>query len=227
MRDANMISFKDGFLVHACDSAGGIGGLKNDLLNVSVKVTARYTLRTALMEIISIGAVPLSVSVEFANDPEYVQEAIDKIKKILKRFSLPVVISTEKNFKTSQTGLGISVVGFVQKPIIGNAPKGSEIFVAGDPFVGDEVLKNEDEILSLDDFLKLRNNEDVGEMIPVGSAGIFEEAKLLAKNSDLDLKIDKDEIWLHKSAGPSTCVVFWAYKKPKVDIAIKKIGSLG
>ncbi|MCL4407513.1 MAG: alpha-ribazole kinase [Thermotogae bacterium] len=225
MRDSNLMKFKDGFLVHACDSAGGIGALKDDVLKVPVEIIARYTLRTALMEVISVGSKPLSVSAEFANDPEYVRGAIDEIRKMIERFSLSLVISTEKNFKTSQTGLGISVVGFVRNPIIGNAHKGSDVFVAGYPFVGDEVLKYEDKILSFDDFLNLRNNDDVGEMIPVGSSGIFEEAKLLARNSDLDLKI-KDATWLHKSAGPSTCVVFWSYGKPEIGIPIKKIGSL-
>ncbi len=167
MRDSNLMKFKDGFLVHACDSAGGIGALKDDVLKVPVEIIARYTLRTALMEVISVGSKPLSVSAEFANDPEYVRGAIDEIRKMIERFSLSLVISTEKNFKTSQTGLGISVVGFVRNPIIGNAHKGSDVFVAGYPFVGDEVLKYEDKILSFDDFLNLRNNDDVGEMIPV------------------------------------------------------------
>lgn len=225
MRDANLIKFKDGFLVHACDSAGGIGDLKDDILKVPIELIAKYTLRTALMEVISIGSKPLSVSAEFANDPEYARGAIDEIRKTIEQFSIPLVISTEKNFKTSQTGLGISVVGFVRNPIIGNAFKGSDVFVAGYPLVGDEVLKYSDKILSFDDFLNLRNHDEVGEMIPVGSSGIFEEAKLLARNSDLDLKIDKDEAWLHKSAGPSTCVVFWSFK-PELGIPIKKIGSL-
>jgi hypothetical protein len=225
MRDANLMKFKDGFLVHACDSAGGIGELKDDILKVPIEIIARYTLRTALMEVISIGSKPLSVSAEFANNPEYVQGAICEIRKMIERFSLPLVISTEKNFKTSQTGLGISVVGFTRNPIIGNAPKGADVFVAGYPLVGNEVLKYEDKILSFDDFLNLRNHDDVGEIIPVGSSGIFEEAKLLARNSGLDLKI-KDASWLHKSAGPSTCVVFWSYGKLEIGIPIKKIGSL-
>ncbi len=132
-RDANLISFKDGFLVHACDSSGGIGTLKCDVVKVPIEVTARYTFRTVIMEVCSIGALPLSVSAEFANDPEYSQKAIDEIKKMAEKFSILPVFSTEKNFKTFQTGLGISIVGFTQKPILGGAPKGCEVFVAGYP----------------------------------------------------------------------------------------------
>ncbi|MGC8610888.1 MAG: hypothetical protein ACP5F2_00650 [Athalassotoga sp.] len=209
-RDANLIRFKDGFLIHACDSAGGIGSLENDLLNVPVEITAKYTLRTALMEVISLGGEPLSVSFEFANNPEYAQRALNGVIDILKKFSLPFILSTEKNFRTSQSGIGVSVVGFTRSPIIGKAAAGVFVFVAGFPLVGEELLKNEEKVLTFDEFLKIRSCPQVGEIIPVGSSGVFEEAKLLASNSGLKLKLEIDEEWLYKSGGPSTSVVFWA-----------------
>jgi hypothetical protein len=223
-RDANMIRWKNGFLIHACDSAGGIGNLNCDLLKVPVETTAKYTLRTALMEVISIGAKPISASLEFANGPEYVQKAIVEVQKVLDRFSIPVVISTEKNFIPAQTGIGASVVGFADELLIGGAQKGAEVFVAGLPMVGSDLIKNEDLILSFEDFLKIRKCEKVGEIIPVGSKGIFEEALLLAKNSEVELKLDSDEEWFHRSAGPSTCIVFWSSKRPEIEVGMKRIG---
>ncbi len=222
-RDANLIKFRDGFLIHACDSAGGIGSLENDLLNVPVEITTKYTLRTALMEVISLGGMPLSASFEFANNPEYAKRALNGVRDILKRFSLPFVISTEKHFMTSQSGIGISVVGFTKDPIIGRAHAGVGVFVAGYPLAGEELLRNEDKVLTFDEFLKIRSYPHVGEIIPVGSRGVYEEAKLLASNSDFNLKLEIDEKWLYKSGGPSTSIVFWATKP--VDKAIR-IGVL-
>ncbi|BBJ27990.1 hypothetical protein [Athalassotoga saccharophila] len=222
-RDANLIRFKDGFLIHACDSAGGIGSLENDLLNVPVEMTVKYTLRTALMEVISLGGEALSTSFEFANAPEYAQMALNGVKDILEKFSLPYVVSTEKNFKTSQSGIGVSVVGFTKNPIIGRALAGTAVFVAGVPLVGEELLKNEDKVLTFEEFLKIRSSPYVGEIVPVGSNGVYEEAKLLASNSGLNLKLEVDEEWLYKSGGPSTSIVFWANKI--IDKAIR-IGVL-
>lgn len=223
-RDANLIKFKNGFLIHACDSAGGIGNLENDLLSVPIEVTVKYTLRTALMEVISLGGKPLSASFEFMNGSEYAKIAMNGVKDILGRFTLPYVISTEKNFKTSQSGIGVSVIGFVNDPIIGKATPGSQVFVAGFPLFGEEVLRMEDKVLTFDEFLNLRASKNVGEIIPVGSSGIYEEAELLALNSKLKLKIERDEEWLHKSGGPSTCVVFWAREAPSDKVI--KIGVL-
>lgn len=223
-RDANIIEFDDGFLVHACDSAGAIGELPFDEVKVPFSIVAKYTIRTVFMELLSVGAKPLSVSAGFSNDPEYSRSAIKFLKDFLKE--IPLVISTEKNVKTAQSGLSISAVGFARDIILGNAPRGVSVYMAGFPKVGDEVIYEESQILKFDDFLKLRACESVGEMIPVGSKGIFEESKLLAQNSGLELKIDNDEDWLHKSAGPSTCVVFWAVKKPSLNVDVKKIGML-
>ncbi len=224
-RDLNIIDFKGGFLVQSCDSAGGIGNLKNDLLEVPIELLAEYTLRTALMEVISVGARPLSVSAGFSNDQSYSQRAVNFLKKYLKRFKTPLVISTEKNFPTSQTGIAISVVGFAISLKIGGAHEGNKIYVAGNPEVGTEVIENKNKILGFEDFLKLRSFPDVGEIIPVGSAGISEEVKILAKNSGLDFKLNGGE-WMHKSAGPSTCVIFWAENKPEFYADIKEIGYL-
>lgn len=223
-RDANIIEFKDGFLVHACDSSGAIGELPFDEVKVPFSLAAKYTVRTVFMELISVGAKPLSVSAGFSNDPEYSHSAVSFLKDFLK--GIPLVISTEKNFKTSQSGLSISSVGFAKHVIVGNAPRNVSVYVAGFPKVGNEVIFEEEQILKFDDFLKLRSCESIGEMIPVGSKGIFEESKLLAQNSGLELKIDDDEEWLHKSAGPSTCVVFWAVENPSLNVNVQKIGIL-
>ncbi len=226
IRDANILDFADGFLIHACDSASAIGELPLDELKVPFSLVAKYTLRTALMEVISLGAKPLSASAGFSNDPEYSQSAIEFLMSFLEKMNVPLVISTEKNFETSQSGLSVSVVGFAKDIKVGNAPEGVSVYVAGSPKVGDEVVEEKEKILSFDDFLKLRAQKDIGEMIPVGSSGIFEEAKLLAQNSGLEIELEMDNTSIHKSAGPSTCVVFWAMKKPSLNIPIQKIGTL-
>ncbi|GEM_PF-430746 len=227
-RDAAVVNFKDGYLIHTCDSAGGIGELEHDSLNVPIETVALFTFRTALMENISLGAMPLSASVSFSNSPRYVQSAINALKSFadFNVRGVQFVFSMEKNFKTSQTGIGVGIVGFTKKLKISGAKSGDAVYIIGMPKVGKEVLESEEEIVSVKEMFELIDCRDVGEIIPVGSKGILEEAKLLAKNSNLSLVIEKNEDWLFKSAGPATCAVFWAKKAPNFKKNIQRIGYL-
>lgn len=228
LRDAAVVNFKDGYLVHTCDSAGGIGELEHDSLNVPIETVVLFTFRTALMENISLGAIPLSANVSFSNSSQYVQRAIDALKKFANAYlkEMKFVFSMEKNFKTSQTGIGVGIVGFTKKLKVSGAKTGDAVYVIGMPKVGKEVLKDEKEIVSVKEMFELVDCEYVGEIIPVGSKGILEEAKLLAQNSNLSLVIERNEDWLFKSAGPATCAVFWARKTPNLRKNIQRIGYL-
>jgi hypothetical protein len=227
-RDAAVVELMNGYLVNTCDSAGGIGELETDVLKVDIQTVALATLKVALLENMTLGTNILSVNATFMNSPKYVQPAIDALNDFLKKWKIPIVLSTEKNFSTVQTGVGIGVVGFSKGLRVGGAKPGYGVYVIGIPEVGKEVIKDEKEAASFEDILELMESKSVGEIIPVGSSGIMKEAKLLAQNSNLNFvsKPDMDEEWMHKSAGPVTCAVFWAKDVVEKNKKIRKIGWL-
>ena len=74
--------------------------------------------RVALMECISVGAKPKALTAAICNEPDPTgKEILVGISNELKNLfpKLPVTISTEKNMPTCQTGLGITIVGLVEK----------------------------------------------------------------------------------------------------------------
>ncbi len=222
-RDAAISKLTNGFIVHTCDSLGAVGLLKNDVLKVDVVQSVLYSLRVALMENISIGGKILSVSLAFANSPDYAERGMKAAFEFLKKWKVSVVISTEKNFPTSQTGIGVSVVGFTKKLRIGGATSNVGVYTLGTPAVGKEVMNSS--VLTIDEFKRLLKFKSVGEVIPVGSKGIMAEARILAKNSGLTFHPLLDESWMTKSAGPATCIVFWATRPPRLS-NVKKVGWL-
>ncbi len=225
-RDAAIVKWMDGYLVNTCDSAGGIGTLENDVLKVDITIVTMATLKVALFENISLGAKILSVNMSFANDPLYVKRAVEMAKNFLKVLDIPLVISTEKNFSTTQTGIGVGVIGYAKRLKIGIAEAGDGVYTIGMPMFGNEVIENQENILELEDLIELVNSNYVGEIIPVGSKGIAYEAKNLAKNNSLKLVLKEKGSWLYKSAGPATCAVFSAKRIPKSRKPIRRIGWL-
>ncbi len=225
-RDAVILEFMNAYLVNTCDSAGGIGELEMDLLKVDVRVVMMATLKVALLENLSIGSDVLSVNIAFSNSPGYAKTAIDAAYEFLNKKGIPIVVSTEKNFSTIQTGIGVGVVGFAKKLRIGGAKPNYGVYVIGTPKVGKEVIESVEETVKIGDVTDLMKLKTVGEIIPVGSKGIIAEAERLAKNSGLKFVPEKDEEWMHKSGGPATCAVFWSKEFPLSKKKIRRIGWL-
>ncbi|MTV51004.1 alpha-ribazole kinase [Heliobacillus mobilis] len=215
----------DQCMVAACDSCGAIGDKEFDVVPVPQYIVGRFTTRVALLEVLSVGAIPAVVTVAISNEPSPTGEEIlagvrDELKEIGKP-DLPVVISTEKNIPTKQTGVGVTVVGAVERKglRIGTTQPGDRMYCLGLPKVGPEVQRADDEeIAQASHILKLFQVEGIHDVLPVGSRGIRAEAKTLAEGlgccfsewppSGLDLE---------KSAGPSTCVLFTACPEVQLD----------
>ena len=61
-RDLSIIAIgEEKVLVIACDCAGGIGPKAGDAIKVSAEIIGRFTARVALMEVLAIGAEPISL----------------------------------------------------------------------------------------------------------------------------------------------------------------------
>lgn len=229
---------KDEIIVIACDSSGGIGPKKGDLLKVSGEVVGKFMVRSALMEVLAIGAKPICISCGLGVEPvptgvNIIEGMKEEMKKVGMNPEEDLVVSTEKNFPTEQTGLGITVVGIVGKKDlrVGKSKRGDLIVSIGVPSVGMEVLKNE--VADLEDMLSLLSMNFVHSIIPVGSKGIAYESKVLAKESMLEVDFfDNIEIDIKKTAGPSTVILatieekYFEYLRGRIKKPLHKIGKL-
>ena len=215
-KDLSFLDLGEDYLIVACDSAGAIGEKVYDEFKVDYKILGYFTARVPLMEILSMGGSIFSIVNTFSVEMNPSGEKILLgIKDLLREAQINIEClngSTEENFKTSQTGIGITVLGRVPKNKIRlkKLKSGDLICALGLPKVGPELnLPLDEEIVSLEDLKLLLESQGVGEISPVGSKGIYYEAKLLAEINDLSLELFTDiGLNINKSAGPATSTVF-------------------
>lgn len=215
-RDINLIEItEDTLLVIACDSAGGIGPKHNDRVKVPAELIGSFTTRVALMEVISVGAEVISIINTLAVEYEPTgKKIIDGIRKEAEKIGLDSSIiingSTEENIETSQTGIGVTVIGRIKKDDLRmGVSRANDLLIAvGLPLVGEEVISHQEEIADLLNLQQLLKFKGVHEIIPVGSRGLAYEASILAGMSGLKLNLEPAcGIDLYKSAGPATTLL--------------------
>ena len=230
----------DKYLVIACDSSGAIGDKVDDVIKVPAEIVGYYGARVALMEILSVGAKVLTVIDTLAVEMEPTgRKIIDGIQRQLKEAGMEAILlngSTEENIPTRQTGMGITIIGEVDKnqAKINKSQKGDYVVVLGIPKVGNEInIPVDNEICSIDDIKTLLNSKVVREIYPVGSKGILYEANYLAKSNNMTLKIyEKLKVDIEKSGGPATILIFTIspedYEKIRknIDKPLEIIGEL-
>lgn len=215
-RDISVIDLDDQQqLVIACDSIGGIGPKEEDSLQVPGEIVGKLGVRVALLEVLAVRAKPVTVintlSVEYEPTGK---EIIRGIKEEIAGLSIgPDKIlngSTEENVATTQTGVGITVIGVANKDNLklANSKAGDILVAIGLPKVGGEVLTAANEIVSLKEMEQLLELNYIYDILPVGSKGIKYEAELLAEMNGLNLNlVNQAEIDLKKSAGPATVLL--------------------
>ena len=210
-RDLVVIYENDVAYVISCDSLGAIGNKENDVLKVDEEIVGRTTVKVALSEVLCVGAKPLVISDTLSVEMNPTGQKILKgIKNELEENGLSDVVftgSTEENFPTSMTGIGITVIA---KANIGDlkikkVKAGMHVSLLGYSRVGSEVLGAKD-VLNLSDYIKISNSNKIVEAIPVGSKGVKYEIGILEKISGLKVEANFPQyLDVLKSGGPSTC----------------------
>lgn len=219
-------------LVVACDSCGAIGSKALDIVQVPEQVTGRFTARVTLLEVLAAGAEPKMLTVAISNeaDPtgDGILEGVREELKSLNLAQLPMVISTEKNMITQQTGLGISAIGVADLAVLRLATTrvGDFIYGLGLPKVGPEVSDPEDlEIIRGEHIRRLLEQPSVHDIVPIGSQGLRGEALALANTLKGKLILDSAcPVELSKSAGPATALIFSTEQKIQEDNFKKILG---
>lgn len=224
---------QDESLVILCDSYGGIGNLPMDQVQVSPETVGYYTALLCLKECASIGAKPLClvnlVSASFEPTGKGILAGIEKALEEAGIHDLPINGSSEENFAALQTGGGMTLLATLPGQF--QAPKiqaGDEIYLLGEPSVGDQVIANQDRLLTLGLIRDFVQRDACIELVPLGSGGITtERERYCASGLSVDWLDTADAF--DRSAGPATAALMvyrGSVKETEDAIPIRKIGRV-
>jgi len=216
--DIQLIENGDNYLLIACDSSGSIGNKPEDTVQVDPETVGFYTAIVPLVEILVARGEVISIvdtlSVEMHPTGERIISGIKRLMEHIGMSTDLITGSTEENMPTVMTGVGVTVIGSIsserhhQKSI----KQGDQLILIGYPKVGNEFLKDEvighkHECVTIDDVLKMKNLQEIKDMIPVGSKGIEYECHILSERYGLNFQSLDHPIDMFQSAGPATCIV--------------------
>ncbi|MCW4028957.1 MAG: ribbon-helix-helix protein, CopG family [Candidatus Bathyarchaeota archaeon] len=204
-------------IVVGSTSSGAVGPKPQDQVKVNGRVLGKFLGRVALMDVTATGAFPvlLSVTLGVEKDPTG-NEIAEGIRREARTIGLDpnqvLMENTEDNFQTTQTGAGLTVVGFANEDELrlGKTSPGDLIVAVGKPKVGQEVIAAEahGEIADLKNILQLSQRKYVHDISCVGGFGIASEARMMAYGVGRQLKlVESSGLDLNKSAGPATVVL--------------------
>jgi hypothetical protein len=213
-RDLSITELPGGYaLVVACDSSGSIGEKASDKLVVSAAIAGAFIARVALLEVMAIGAEVVGVMDAVSCEMEPTgRHVIAGIHSEMVLAGVPGDLlngSTEENFETSMTAIGVSVIGLARLPELKIQPTkpGDKLVLYGVPLVGLDVLREGANMVKYDDVRALLRDNSVREMVPVGSGGILREANILAGLNGLEFIPGKCAVNMLASAGPASCLI--------------------
>lgn len=209
-------------LVITSDNSGAIGEKPHDAVNTSNTVVGHCACRVAVMECLAAGGDVRAVVMQNFTDHEAWRDYKHRVEQVLDELGLdkvPITGSTESNFASLQSGLGLTVIG-TRAMTQEYEFTGEEAFaVIGKPLVGNEVLERPDEVAPLWLFQRLCQLELVKAILPAGSKGVAAAWRNWTKRANrLDCALD-----LEKSAGPATCFLI-AFDKGN-EAKIKEIAG--
>lgn len=220
------------YLVVASDSCGGIGPKEGDTAPCPGYDLGRLAARVPMMEMVAANVVPIFVvdtlSVEMEpTGVEIIKGVRDEVATTGLDTSGIITGSTEDNVPTTQTGVGIVAVGVVSKRDFkpGGGQKGDVVVAVGKPKTApvDRVIYSDSEIADVECVSILSKLDFVHDVLPVGSKGIVHEISELAKSASLSYEyLEKINIDIKKSGGPSTCVLV-ALPQDKVEEVRKSV----
>lgn len=208
MRNAVII---DQQYVVTVDNSGCIGEKEQDVVKVSNELTAYYSARVGLFEQWCAGSHPTHLFLSnFTGDDAWkdYEKGISKAFEEIGEKMPPISGSTESNFQSLQSGISLMMVGKIMRDLSAEL---CEWFIVGKPLVGEEVIKQQDNVVKLSEIYLLYKLGILERVWPVGSKGIGAELERLFNGFQVECSLP-----LEKSAGPSTCVIV-AVKKENIE----------
>lgn len=207
----------NGFIV-TIDNSGCIGTKELDAVQAPDHITAYFTARTAILEQLCAGAVPIQLLMaNFSGDAVWAsyeqgfKQAFDEMGLMMP----PLTGSSESNFQALQSAVSLTIIGQKQ---FQRSTEGCSYFVVGEPLVGEDVLANPEKIVRLNELYEGLIEGSIEAIWPTGSKGIAKEIeRFVGKEFTSNVK-------LHTSAGPS-CAVLVAVKPQQIDTLKAKISA--
>ncbi|WP_404405437.1 AIR synthase related protein [Jeotgalibacillus malaysiensis] len=196
----------DRVLVMTSDNSGAIGEKPLDEVNVPYEVVAYYAFRTAVMDCVSAGAVPVSVVVHnFCGDAEW-SKLRAGVEQGLAEIGVDAAVtgSTESNMTLQQSAVAVTVIG---ERVRNFSKVGGPVewTLIGKPLVGMEVVEKAIEVAPLSLARSYIDDPSVSVIWPVGSKGITEEWSRMCEQLGIEVSMPNFGVDVNKSAGPATC----------------------
>ena len=213
-------------LVVSIDNSGCIGTKEHDIVHVPNEITAYFTARTAILEQLCAGAIPVQLLMaNFSGDAVWT-EYEQGFKRAFSEMGMempPLMGSSETNFQSLQSAVTLTMLG---KKQFDRNNDNCEFYVVGEPLVGNDVIENPQKIAQLHELYDGLRSGLIQALWPTGSKGIGAEiVRFAGENYTADVN-------LTGSAGPS-CAVLVAVKKEQeerfkmsISAPVKKIIKL-
>jgi len=211
-RDLTLRKFsRNETLVIACDSYGGIGNLALDHIRVEPEIVGYYTALLCLKECASIQAEPVClVNLVSASFEPTGKEILRGIKQALEEAGipdLPVNGSSEENFSVQQTGGGMTLLAKLEGEFLfPEFQVGDRLYLIGEPSVGDEVIRNQKKLVTLDKIKEIAQLPTCMEIVPLGSSGYQTEINRY-ESMGWKISIVPEMVKFNCSAGPATAAI--------------------
>lgn len=188
-------------MIVTIDNSGCIGSKELDAVQVPDEITAYFTARTAILEQLCAGALPIQLLMaNFSGDAVWAsyekgfKRAFDEMKLEMP----PLTGSSETNFQALQSAVSLTILG--QKKFQ-RTIQDCAYFVVGEPLVGNAVLANPQKVAKLHELYEGVVDETIAAIWPTGSKGIATEIeRFIGKGYT-------SAVELHTSAGPSSAVL--------------------
>lgn len=222
VRDLSVMTMPDGSqLLVACDSLGGIGPKRDDQVAATAYTTAHFATRVPLLEIVAARAVPRlivnNLCFEGGVSADEMFRAIVELAAEVGLGEEAVTGSTEENVPTTTTGVGITVIGSVDRGALrlGSSRPGDLVVCLGQPRSAPrfEITTTDGQMPSVAEIVAVLAIPGVHEVLPVGSAGVAHEIAELAGTAGLRHQfIERHRLQdsgfdLSASGGPASCVL--------------------
>lgn len=216
-------------LVLACDSAGGIGEKPCDQVFANIEMVSYYAAFVPIVEAICARSTPMVLVDTLCNEREpYGEKIIRGIKMAMSEAGMTSVNaftgSSEENFLTNMTGIGVTVLG--RGHDIRKAQKGDRVFAIGAALVGEELIKHRDRAMSMSDYIYLKEQNYIHDIVPIGSKGAAHELAEIEAHSGLNARIVNHDFDLNASGGPSAICLVTMNEDDFNKLNIKKDANL-
>ena len=201
-------------LVIACDSSAGIGEKPLDAVQIDSAITAAYSLRVPLLELLCFGARPIAVVDTVGNEMVPTgRRVIQGLKRELTKagfYDIPLNGSTEDNMPTRTTAIGVAVIGQINRKDIPTTSIDDSLIVyqLGTPYVGEAVKAHLATIFSYDQVRTIRATPAVVDMRRWAQRIANELAQMAATHTaKISAVVDLADAEFTQSAGPATVLL--------------------